>query len=205
MKVFGFKHIPVRGKPLETLSAKDIAFIVFNKLTTPLLSYHLIQFMCYNTDHVKWNFEDLTLWNTLGSLVAFHVVYDFFYCLFHRALHLRSIYKYIHKHHHRQMAPVRGNVDAVNVHPFEFIVGEYLHLFVVMVIPCHVYTVLWFVVFGGLMASLNHTRYNISIPGLYDVKAHDVHHRLPETNYGQYIMLWDHAFSSFRPYTSKSA
>jgi sterol desaturase/sphingolipid hydroxylase (fatty acid hydroxylase superfamily) len=27
-----------------------------------------------------------------------------------------------------------------------------------------------------------------------------VHHRLPESNYGQYIMLWDHAFGSYRPY-----
>jgi sterol desaturase/sphingolipid hydroxylase (fatty acid hydroxylase superfamily) len=23
---------------------------------------------------------------------------------------------------------------------------------------------------------------------------------LPESNYGQYIMLWDHAFGSYRPY-----
>ena len=29
---------------------------------------------------------------------------------------------------------------------------------------------------------------------------HDVHHRLPESNYGQYTMLWDHAFGSYRPY-----
>jgi len=27
-----------------------------------------------------------------------------------------------------------------------------------------------------------------------------VHHRLPESNYGQYTMLWDHAFGSYRPY-----
>jgi sterol desaturase/sphingolipid hydroxylase (fatty acid hydroxylase superfamily) len=36
------------------------------------------------------------------------------------------------------------------------------------------------------------------------VKNHDVHHRLPESNYGQYIMLWDYLFGSYRPYTEKT-
>jgi sterol desaturase/sphingolipid hydroxylase (fatty acid hydroxylase superfamily) len=38
----------------------------------------------------------------------------------------------------------------------------------------------------------------------YTVKNHDVHHRLPESNYGQYIMLWDHIFGSYRPYNEKT-
>jgi sterol desaturase/sphingolipid hydroxylase (fatty acid hydroxylase superfamily) len=51
------------------------------------------------------------------------------------------------------------------------------------------------------MASLNHTRFDAVIPwGVYDVKAHDVHHRIPQSNYGQYIMLWDRLMGSFRPY-----
>lgn len=62
-------------------------------------------------------------------LPLLYVVYDLFYTVGHRALHHRSVYKYVHKHHHRQRAPSRGNVDAVNVHPFEFVSGEYNHLF----------------------------------------------------------------------------
>ena len=32
------------------------------------------------------------------------------------------------------------------------------------------------------------------------MKFHDIHHWFPESNYGQYIMLWDHVFASYKPY-----
>lgn len=67
--------------------------------------------------------------STICAFILLYIVYDFFYTIGHRALHHRSVYKYVHKHHHRQRAPSRGNVDAVNVHPFEFVSGEYNHLF----------------------------------------------------------------------------
>ena len=123
---------------------------------------------------------------------------------FHRILHMRQFYGLIHKHHHRQKAPSRGNIDAINVHPFEFAVGEYLHLLTVYVIPCHIYTVAFFVLAGGILASLNHTRYDINIPYLFSVKVHDVHHRMPESNYGQYTMFWDRLHGSYRDYNEGS-
>ena len=67
--------------------------------------------------------------NTLLPLPLFFLVYDAFYAPFHRALHHRSVYAFVHKHHHRQVVPTRGNTDAINVHPFEFIVGEYNHVY----------------------------------------------------------------------------
>ena len=72
--------------------------------------------------------------NTCIALPAFFVVYDFFYAPFHRALHHRSVYAYVHKHHHRQVVPTRGNTDAINVHPFEFIMGEYNHVLAIFLV-----------------------------------------------------------------------
>jgi sterol desaturase/sphingolipid hydroxylase (fatty acid hydroxylase superfamily) len=91
-------------------------------------------------------------------------------------------------------------LDAINVHPFEFVVGEYIHLLTIYVVPCHIYAVVVFILAGGVLASLNHTRYDVSIPYLYSVKVHDVHHRLPMSNYGQYTMLWDRIFGTYRSY-----
>jgi sterol desaturase/sphingolipid hydroxylase (fatty acid hydroxylase superfamily) len=195
----GYPLIPIKGKHLDQFSFTDNAFIIINKLFTVIFVYHLAQTIYY-TPSIKKLPEEATVMNTVGSLVAFYVVYDFFYANFHRILHFRSLYALIHKHHHRQKAPSRGNLDAINVHPFEYFVGEYLHLVTIYLVPCHVYAVAVFILLAGIFASLNHTRYDVVIPGLFSVKVHDVHHRLPESNYSQYTMLWDYIQGSYRAY-----
>lgn len=191
--------IPIKGKHLDEFDFQDKLYISINKALTVLFVYHVL-WVCYYTPTIRWAPEEVTLLNTAGSLIAFYIFYDFFYMNFHRVLHLRSLYPLVHKHHHRQKAPSRGNLDAINVHPFEFLVGEYLHLLTIYCIPCHIYAVAFFIIAGGVLASLNHTRFDLNVPYLYAVNVHDVHHRLPESNYGQYIMLWDHIFGSYRPY-----
>jgi sterol desaturase/sphingolipid hydroxylase (fatty acid hydroxylase superfamily) len=197
----GFEKIAIKGKHLDELSFKDNLFITINKCLTLVFVYHTVQ-VCFYTKSIKWAHEDATIVNTLGSLIAFYIVYDFFYANFHKTLHLKSLYGLIHKHHHRQKAPSRGNLDAINVHPFEFVVGEYIHLLTVYLVPCHIYSVVVFVLLAGVFASLNHTRFDVNIPYLFSVKTHDVHHRLPESNYSQYTPLWDKIMGTFRPYTS---
>ena len=68
-------------------------------------------------------------------------------------------------------------------------------------VPCHIVTVIVFVILGGIGASLNHTRFDVIVPYIYDVKAHDVHHRLITANYGQYTMFWDKAMGTYREFT----
>lgn len=201
--LFGFApDIPVRGKHLDELSTLDKTFININKVLTMVFVYHTI-YVTFNTPSIKWGLEEVTFANTLGSLVGFYLFYDFCYMWFHRILHMRRFYALIHKHHHRQKAPSRGNADAINVHPFEFLVGEYLHLLTIYIIPCHIFAVAFFILVGGILASLNHTRHNVVIPWLFDVKAHDIHHRIPESNYGQYTMFWDKLHGSWIPYKEK--
>jgi sterol desaturase/sphingolipid hydroxylase (fatty acid hydroxylase superfamily) len=53
---------------------------------------------------------------------------------------------------------------------------------------------------GGYMAGLNHTRHDLVVGIIYDSKAHDVHHRIPQSNYGQYTMFWDYIIGSYRAY-----
>ena len=60
---------------------------------------------------------------------------------------------------------------------------------------------------GGCLATLNHTRLDVAalyLPGtsvpIFGVRAHDTHHAIPNSNYGQYIMLWDWVMGTFRPH-----
>lgn len=200
----GTKLIPKKGKHLDKFDSLDNTFIFINKLLTIMFVYHLI-LVCNSSKTIAWRSDEVTIFNTVGSLGLFYIFYDFLYMNFHRILHFRSLYAYVHKHHHRQKAPSRGNLDAINVHPFEFLVGEYIHLLTIWMIPCHIYTVVFFILAGGILASLNHTRFDVSIPFVYNVNVHDVHHRLPESNYSQYTMLWDRIFNTYRPYNTCTA
>ena len=198
------RTIPAGGKYLETFGFVDWMFVYINRFSVPIMMYHMYYVMHgANEGHVEWDMDKMTVFNTLGSIAFFFIVYDMVYSLFHRFLHIRGIYRFIHKHHHRQMVPTRGNLDASNTHPIEFIVGEYLHLLSIYLIPHHFVAVIAFMIIGGILASLNHTRYDISIPHFYDVKAHDTHHRFSNTNYGQYIMMWDKVMGTHREYDDK--
>mmetsp|Transcript_1570 Transcript_1570/g.3309 ORF Transcript_1570/g.3309 Transcript_1570/m.3309 type:complete len:165 (-) Transcript_1570:34-528(-) len=137
-------------------------------------------------------------------------MFDFFYTILHWALHIQKVYGYIHKHHHQQKAPSRANVDAVNVHPLEFFLGEYNHLLALFIccqsfqMKIHVISVIIFMALGGGLAGINHTRFDAQINffglTIFDSKNHDVHHRIPQSNYGQYTVFWDYIFGSYRPF-----
>jgi len=180
-----------------------------------------------------WALNELSLVNTLLPVPLLFITYDFFYTLLHLTLHIKGIYAYVHKHHHHQKAPSRANVDAVNVHPLEFFLGEFnhvlaLHIVVrgVPLIGYHGVDVSWlgaatFIGLGGVLAGLNHTRHDVvvrippfssSLDGdekpkkgytVFDSKHHDVHHRIPQSNYGQYTVIWDRIFRTFREYDER--
>ena len=201
--------LPARGKHLDEFASIDRQFIVFSQLAIVVMTFHYLQFML-TSPNVLWKLEELTVANVCVALPLFFVIYDAFYAPFHRALHHHRVYAFVHKHHHRQVVPTRGNTDAINVHPFEFIMGEYNHVLAVylvsrFVLPVHALSCVLFLVFGGALATLNHTRLDcnfLRIPftnvPIFAVRAHDTHHAVPNSNYGQYTMLWDYAMGTYR-------
>lgn len=173
---FKAPRIVAKGSHHDALDRKDMAFIAFNRLVTVPFVFLSLRFL-WRSPSVQWQLHDVTLLNTVAAYVALHVVYDLFYTLFHTALHVRWLYPLIHKHHHRQHAPSRGNLDAINVHPVEFVIGEALHLVSAYIITMafgmqlHVVTYVMFLFLGAVFASLNHTRFDVRIPpSVYDVR-----------------------------------
>lgn len=73
------------------------------------------------------------------------------------------------------------------------------------VMRVHAIACVLFLVIGGCLATLNHTRLDcafLTVPftnvPIFGVRAHDTHHAIPNTNFGQYIMLWDYVMGTFR-------
>eukprot|EP01061_Rhynchopus_euleeides_P000038 TRINITY_DN10037_c0_g1_i1.p1 TRINITY_DN10037_c0_g1~~TRINITY_DN10037_c0_g1_i1.p1 ORF type:complete len:277 (+),score=110.40 TRINITY_DN10037_c0_g1_i1:209-1039(+) len=184
------------------LTVFDLWCVAINKAVTVFFTYHTAQWAWW---HAVW--RPLVVSDVAAvplQLLVLFAIYEFFYYWFHRFLHVPAVYPLLHKHHHQQHAPFRGNIDAINTHPIEYIVGDYDHLFSLYLLACavpvHVLTAVLFVVIGGYFASLNHTRYNVMLhPWVFAVGAHDVHHRIDvRSNYGQYVMIWDVLFGTFK-------
>jgi sterol desaturase/sphingolipid hydroxylase (fatty acid hydroxylase superfamily) len=81
-----------------------------------------------------------------------------------------------------------------------------MHIAAVHLFPFnnHIITILLFIFVSGYLASINHTRIPLTIPGFYSVKDHDIHHNDVSSNFGQYIMYWDSLFATRKNSKPKS-
>jgi sterol desaturase/sphingolipid hydroxylase (fatty acid hydroxylase superfamily) len=188
----------------DTLSSLDWFYIAVNRISVVCFTYHLFRLLTL-TPSISWDAEDATFSNCILVLFPMVFVFDFFYSAFHWFLHWKSVYPYIHKHHHKQVTPTRGSLDAFNVHPVEFVVGENCHLLAFYLVPCHIFAVLILMMSGTVLATLNHMDYHACIPGLYDSRDHAVHHARFMYNFGQYTMFWDKLWGWYKSYDDKAS
>jgi sterol desaturase/sphingolipid hydroxylase (fatty acid hydroxylase superfamily) len=196
-------------KGLEELSRKDLCFLAVNQLVQTWGMMHFAQFAFAQAGVVRAA-EGASLGNTIGAAYAIFLLDDFFYYWCHRILHLPSVYPWVHKHHHRQALPSRGYWDAANEHPLEQVIGLSCVILTLRVVlqlwppGVHVIGVAAFVMIYALCATLNHVEYDVRFPLLlgYAVRAHEMHHRIPQCNYAQNTMMWDRLFGTFNEYKS---
>lgn len=205
---FRVKNPGVKG--LVQLEWIDYTFLFVNSS----IEYMFISNVCYlgyHTASVPYTLDSLSLLNTLPAFLLLFFFADGFYALAHQAMHWNIFYPYVHKHHHRQILPKRGYLDAGNEHPIEQVVGlATLWLSQQLVIRStglHAFTLLAHLVLYGVLALLNHTPYDVRfcIMGIplfsYSVAAHEMHHRHPKCNMAQSFMMWDKLMGTFKEYS----
>ena len=208
--MINFKLLPTRTteKPVRyvPLDAKSFFFLFLNSLQEGMFVQQ-ITFYIWDSPQVSLDWNDIGLVNTLGALYVMFVVVDVIYAPGHHLLHLRWLYPLIHKHHHRQIYPVRGYLDAGNEHPIEQMVGiGAIWGAVFAAIKCtgaHGLTIFIYFNLHATLAFLNHSPYDVqfNILGIkYSVGNHEMHHRKFTINYAQYCMWYDHLVDTFAVY-----
>merc|ERR1711924_31568 len=177
----------------------------------------------YVDDRILHAPSEISFLNTVAAMFVIFLLNDLFYAPAHRVLHVKGIYSYIHKHHHRQVLPERGYWDAGNEHPVEQVVGMLCAWYSLQLVPLitglHAFGALVFFVFYAALAMLNHTRFDVKITipygetflgdslakvFRYQVRDHEMHHRFYTCNYAQYFMGWDYLMGTYKPYVSPS-
>lgn len=100
----------------------------------------------------------------------------------------------------------RGSEDSINVHPIEFCLGHInaiIALFLVCrLMQCHIVGSNLIQLIYAATSCFNHSRHDIVVSAMgvtiWTSKDHDVHHRIPNKNFGRIIMLWDWLFGTYR-------
>jgi sterol desaturase/sphingolipid hydroxylase (fatty acid hydroxylase superfamily) len=186
-----------------SLARKSIAVLIFNSNVMVVAVYSLLDYFELNERH-STSVEDLPTSVTLALTITFFMlVEDFFFYWFHRLLHWRVIYPYIHKIHHTHSSTV--GIAAEYSHPIEFIFSNMLPTSAGPAIlgpNVHLITVwAWFVIrFAETLDG--HCGYEFSwspfrlIPFSGSAEYHDFHHAANIGNYGSFFSIWDSVFGT---------
>lgn len=204
------QKLPTRttGTPVRYVGLRpiDVTFLGINSINEWVFVQNLCHYIWFS-ESVPKGLSELGVLNTAGALYLMFLVLDLFYAPAHRFLHWRVVYPYIHKHHHRQIFPVRGYLDAGNEHPIEHFIGTSCTWVAVWAAVhstgAHAATIFLFFNIHAALAMLNHSPYDVDVTILglnYSVKAHEFHHRKFTTNYAQYWMGIDKFMGTFKPY-----
>lgn len=122
---------------------------------------------------------------------------DFFIYLIHRGLHHPSIYKHMHKAHHKWIMPTP--YAAVAFHPVDgFLQSLPYHVFPFL-FPLQKFAYLGLFVFVQIWTVFIHDgEYVANGTILNGAACHTMHHLFFNYNYGQYTTLWDRLGGTYR-------
>lgn len=137
-------------------------------------------------------------WAYLGlSVLAVLVVTETLVYWAHRALHTRTLYRLLHRHHHQFRRPTP--YVAVAFHPLDSFLQALPHHLCAFLFPLHigVYTLSLALVL--LWAVSIHDRWTFVRWGFINYSDHHlIHHWYNRHNLGQYTTVWDRLCGTYR-------
>ena len=175
-KVQGEKNFFTLGAWVYTVSICALNLFVFSWLAT-VPAWHLQRSGLVRGGTPVASLDDE--W-TLGRAVidfGLHIlVIECWFYTTHRALHHPSVYKYVHKLHHKWKAPTA--VACMFAHPLEFCVGNVLGVVLGPALTnCHPYSAMFWMAFGLVSTSGAHSGYYV-----FGAEEHDRHHEFFDYN-----------------------
>jgi lathosterol oxidase len=190
------QHAEQKMTPLQPIGSAirlSVVSIFGNALLTApvvvLIVRGFSRVYCTVTDH-GWGY-------LLLSIFALLVFTETLVYWIHRALHLRSLYRLIHRHHHAFRAPTPW--ASLAFHPLDaFAQALPYHLFAFL-FPIHVG------VYAGALMAITFWAFLIHEPPLLFPEGwpnlashHAIHHTCNKHNYGQFSTLWDRIAKTYR-------
>ena len=135
---------------------------------------------------------------SIATTAIYFVVTDGVLYGAHRLLHRKTLFRWIHRVHHRWTSPTAFTAAAM--HPIEFATYQAIMLAPLFVLPIHVVGLVAVLVYQNTIALLDHSGVALGsvLPWQPPPRFHDDHHVHFHVNYGQTLGLWDRVFGTWR-------
>jgi sterol desaturase/sphingolipid hydroxylase (fatty acid hydroxylase superfamily) len=116
----------------------------------------------------------------------------------HRLLHRKTLFRNIHRVHHRWTSPTA--FTSMAMHPVEFALYQSIMVVPLFFLPIHVIGLATVLVYQNSIAMLDHSGIQLTslVPWQPPPRFHDDHHAHFHVNYGQTLGVWDRLFGTWR-------
>jgi sterol desaturase/sphingolipid hydroxylase (fatty acid hydroxylase superfamily) len=184
---------PARQQMLREIYWSGLSSLIFAGIG--LGSYYL---WAQGYTRIYTSLDDYPWWYFLGSIPLALFIQDTYYYWLHRWMHRPRVYRVVHKVHHDSIHT--SVFTSFSFHPSETILQAVVLPLLLLVLPLHIYAVLFMLVLMTLSAVINHAGVEIYPQGklgrwvsylIIGATHHDQHHRKFRVNYGLYFTLWD--------------
>jgi lathosterol oxidase len=147
---------------------------------------------------IYFEFSQFGSWYLPLSLFIVMILHETYYYWIHRAMHVPRIYKIVHKVHHQSLSTTPWT--AFSFYPWESVLEALIVPLILMIIPVHIYVLLFYLILMTFSSMINHLGIEIypesfrkSTFGKLWINAthHHYHHQEFNTNYGLYFTFWD--------------
>jgi len=187
-------------KFLKNQVAKEIAVACKSVplMSIPTIALFIAEIRGYS--RLYTNIEEYGWAYLIVSAGLFLFFTDMMIYFIHRGLHHPSIYRYLHKTHHKWIVPtpfagyafhpIDGFLQSSPYHMFVFLFPLHKYLYIGLFISVNIWTV-----------SIHDANYQVpkALQSIINGSAHHTdHHLFFNYNYGQFFTLWDRLGGSFK-------
>lgn len=135
---------------------------------------------------------------TVVSTVALFVIVDGLAYYVHRTLHIKFLFRHVHRYHHRFVATSPYVAGAL--HPIELLWLQAASFLPLFFIPFHAVSIAVVLVYILVFNIIDHSGVKLvsSLPWQGPSTYHDDHHAHFHCNFGQHLMIWDRMHGTLR-------
>lgn len=184
--------------PSERMHRYDVRLGLFNISMGSVLSGIMAYLALRGHTAIYFGFDRYGIGLSIALALGYFFVTDLGLYAAHRLYHRPSLFRAIHRWHHRNTTPTP--FTAYSMHPLEFLTFESIALVPLFFYPVHAGVVIATLVYSNYVALLQHSGVRMSsiIPWQPATRFHDDHHLCFHVNYGQNLALWDRLFGTLR-------